>query len=606
MESFRLNHRNDLDLLKGFAIIAVVLYHMGISRSGYLGVDAFFVINGFFIMPRVTKDVADGKFHYFSFMEKRIMRLLPLILLATGLSLLVGYWSMLPDDYENLSESVIGTNLFSNNILASITTKNYWDVSNDYKPLMHTWYIGILFEFYLTLPLIALFIKWLCKKLHIDFYKYFIIAIVILSFISLLLYCNPSAKVGEKFYLLHYRFYELASGGLAGIWIARQRKGAIYENRILSALIFIFLALLMFVSIIYVEGQTSEYSPVMGIITNNKSLIPQEILLLSTVLLTILFVICNNIRSQLISSLINMKIFCKLGIMSYSIFIWHQPLLAFYRYSISNDFTTFFIIVFLVVVFVISYITYRFVEKKVKINKRSRVIAIFAFTIINGVAFAIFMHAGVVRDVPELNVQMNNVHRNMHADYVDRIYAYDKDFPLNNGKMNVVVIGHSFARDWGNILLESEMADKINLSYIYKIDSIYIPRISHADYIFIFDWKHNVPKYIWDNIKPNADVWGIGTKNFGESNGIMYKNRYRPDYFKQTIKIKPTYFLINNLMKKEWGDKYIDLLSLSVVDDGRVVVFSDDHKFMSQDTRHLSEGGAKYFAKKIDFKTIFK
>ena len=64
----------------------------------------------------------------------------------------------------------------------------------------------------------------------------------------------------------------------------------------------------------------------------------------------------------------------------------------------------------------------------------------------------------MVRDIPELDIDKNNVHRNMHAEYVDRIYEYDVDFPEENGKINVMLIGNSFARDFGNILLESEMA----------------------------------------------------------------------------------------------------------------------------------------------------
>ena len=107
-------------------------------------------------------------------------------------------------------------------------------------------------------------------------------------------------------------------------------------------------------------------------------------------------------------------------------------------------------------------------------------------------------------------------------------------------------------------------------------------------------------------MKSNAEAWGIGTKNFGESNGIIYKNRHRPDYYQQTIKINQNFFKMNEQMKKEWKDKYIDLLDLSVVSDGRVVVFSQDNKFISQDTRHLSKGGAEFFAKKIDFDKIFK
>ena len=599
-------YRNDLDLLKGFAILAVVLYHMGISRSGYLGVDAFLVINGFLIVPRVVKEVADGSFQYFSFMERRIFRLLPLMLLASVLSLVVGYWGMLPDDYENLGESIVATNFFSNNILASITTKNYWDVGNDYKALMHTWYIGILFEFYLVFPLIMIFVRWLSKNLHFGFEKYSTITIIALSIISTLLYLNPSVSTGDRFYLLHYRFFELAFGGLAGMWIACQRKGHLYENGLLNAVGFIILTLIMFVGIIYVDGQKTEYNLVNGVAATTESLIPQNILLLLSVILTILFVVSDNMKSHFLSLLVNMKIFCLLGMMSYSIFIWHQPILAFYRYFVTNDFSLSFVLLFFVAVLALSYVSYRFVEQKIRVNMKTRIATIFAFLLINGLAFTLYMNAGVVRDVPELYVQKNNVHRNMHAEYVDRIYPYDKDFPKNNGKINVLVIGNSFARDWGNILLESAMADKINLSYIFQIEEKYIPRISQADYIFIHDWKHKVPYYVWENMKSNAKAWGIGTKNFGESNGIIYKNRHRPDYYQQTIKINQNFFKMNEQMKKEWKDKYIDLLDLSVVSDGRVVVFSQDNKFISQDTRHLSKGGAEFFAKKIDFDKIFK
>lgn len=601
-------YRNDLDLLKGFAILAVVLYHMGISRSGYLGVDAFFVINGFLIMPKIIRDINEEKFHYFSFLERRTIRLLPLMLLASLVVLLIGgFWGMLPDDYENLCESVVATNFFSNNILASITTKNYWDVANDYKVLMHTWYIGILFEFYLLFPLMVMLVKWLSKKLCFRFEKYIVVTIVALSIISMLLYLNPSVSIGDRFYLLPYRLFELTFGGLAGMWIARQRRGCLYNYGILSGLGFVILSLVMFAGIFYIGGQKVDNNLVNGAGGTPDSYIPQNILLLLTVVLTIFFLVSDNQRSRLVSTLVSTKVFCILGVMSYSIFIWHQPILAFYRYFFTSNFTVMFVLLFFVAVFALSYVTYRFVEQKVKVGIHTRIVTFVAFVLINGSAFALYLHAGVIRDVPELYVQMNDVHRNMHAEYVDRIYPYDKEFPTtSNSKINVLVIGNSFARDWGNILLESEMADKINLSYIYQIDEKYAGRIKQADYIFIFDWKHNVPYYVWENVRDDAEVWGIGTKNFGESNGIIYKNRHRSDYFQQTIQINPSFITMNEQMKKEWKDKYVDLLGLSTAGKNKVVVFSQDNKFISQDTRHLSKGGAEYFANKIDFKKIFR
>lgn len=597
-------YRLDIDLLKGFAILAVVLYHMGITQSGYLGVDVFFAINGFLIVPKVINDVNKNSFRYFSFLEKRIMRLLPLVLIVSGLSLVAGYWGMLPDDYENLSESVVATNCLSNNILESVTTRNYWDVRNEYKALMHTWYIGILFEFYLLFPLVVMLVKKLSNKLHFSFSKYVVLVIISLSILSVFLYLDPSVTTGDRFYLLQYRFFEIASGGLAGIWIVNYHNRKLYTNGILSVIILIMLLLVMFLGMFSVSCNKADVDiAVSG--KESEFYIPQNILLLITILLTIFLLLSDNLRSRVITWLVNLKFFCQLGVMSYSIYLWHQPILAFYRYFVSNQLTIPFCLIFLIVVFALSFMSYQFIEKKLKVGMNLRLITIPTFLLITGTAFALYLHAGVVRDVPELNIFMNNVHRNMHAEYVDRIYSYDKEFPKGNNKPNVLVIGNSFARDWANILLESKVADKINISYIYKIDEKYAKRIRQADYVFIHDWKHNVPYYVWENIKPRTEVWGIGTKNFGESNGIIYKNRHRPDYFEQTAKVNPNYFIENSQMKREWKDKYIDLLDMALVKNNEVIVFSKEHKFLSQDCRHLSKGGAEYYANKIDFHKIF-
>ncbi len=150
-----MQYRNDLDLIKGIAIIGVILFHLGIVKTGYLGVDAFLVINGFLIIPALLRKIEQDNFSYIKFLKKRVLRLWPMIVIATILCMAVGYIGMLPDDYENLGAAVVASNLFSENILLYLTTGNYWNVSNDYNPLMHLWYVGIIFEFYLLFPLVA-------------------------------------------------------------------------------------------------------------------------------------------------------------------------------------------------------------------------------------------------------------------------------------------------------------------------------------------------------------------------------------------------------------------------------------------------------------------
>lgn len=222
-------YRQDLDALKGIAIIAVVLFHMGLLKSGYLGVDTFFVINGFLVVPSVIRKINQSDFSFFSFMEKRIVRLLPLIVLASAVALGLGYFLMLPDHYENLAQSVVAGNLMSENILSAITTKNYWDVVNEYKPLMHLWYVGILFEFYLVFPILMLCAKNIAKTLKQDERKWMINTLCICCLLSLVLYLLPNVSVGDRFYYLQYRFFEIALGGIISLYIHKLNGGGIFR-----------------------------------------------------------------------------------------------------------------------------------------------------------------------------------------------------------------------------------------------------------------------------------------------------------------------------------------------------------------------------------------
>lgn len=218
-------YRKDIDALKGIAIVAVVLFHLGLLKSGYLGVDAFFVINGFLVIPSMIKKIENRDFSFFNFLEKRVVRLLPLIVLASALSLLFGIFLMLPDDLENLSQSVIASNLMSQNILSAITSKNYWDVSNDFKPLMHLWYVGILFEFYLILPLLMLFVNKLANRFKLNGKKWMTYALLLAVVVSLIMYLNSNVSIGNRFYFIQYRFFELCVGGVIGLFISKLNRG---------------------------------------------------------------------------------------------------------------------------------------------------------------------------------------------------------------------------------------------------------------------------------------------------------------------------------------------------------------------------------------------
>ena len=111
---------------------------------------------------------------------------------------------MLPDNYENIGQAVVASNLMSENILSAITTHDYWNVANDYNPLMHLWYVGILVEFYLVSPLFFLIAKKISNSGNIE--KTQTLTLWALTLLSLALYLIPIVGA-NKFYFLQYRFF---------------------------------------------------------------------------------------------------------------------------------------------------------------------------------------------------------------------------------------------------------------------------------------------------------------------------------------------------------------------------------------------------------------
>jgi peptidoglycan/LPS O-acetylase OafA/YrhL len=565
-------YRKDIDGLRAIAVLAVIMFHLGYLPSGYLGVDVFFVISGYLITRIVFTEVAENRFSITHFYMRRIRRILPLALFTASTALVIGAFVMLPDDFENLSESVVATNSFANNILLLITTGNYWDVVNEYKPLMHTWSLGVEEQFYLFYPVMF---WWLAGRRR----RWILPLLSLLAATSFFLYVTSSNEAAQ-FYSIPYRFFELSVGGLGAI---------AYRNRTIHGLV-----------------KAMSLAAVLALLAVPLDL-PRRVILPGVVVATLGVLLPGAVGQGVRSCVLENRAMVGIGVISYSLYMWHQIVLAFTRYCISPSFGPVEAAGLIGLIFLLSVVSYFVIERpfrdKRRIGTRSLLLGTASLFVVSTVAGLYgYSRAGVLHDVPELGIVTSSVRRNMHGQYNARIYQHDRGFS-DSGRIKVLVVGDSFARDWANVLLESEHHEQIELSYVPDIHECRkVPdRFRRAQYVFFSRAaKAQVDAILQEHGIGSEKVWNVGTKNFGVSNGIFYNRRGCADYCCQRTEMENGTLEENAELRRQWGGRYVDLIGLVIDDKGTVPVFTPECKLISQDCRHLTAAGARYFARLLE------
>jgi peptidoglycan/LPS O-acetylase OafA/YrhL len=568
-------YRRDIDGLRAVAVVAVVLFHFGLLPSGYLGVDVFFVISGYLVTTIVLSRLRNDSFSLFDFYVRRIRRILPLSFCICLVVLVVGSATMLPDDLENLAASVVATNLFSNNILQAITTRDYWDVVNEYKPLLHTWSLGVEEQYYLAYPL---YLVWAAKRGR----QFALRAIGVLAAGSLVLFWLP-AEPHVRFYWLPYRLFEMAFGGLAAIATDSQPRRHGWTAAALVALL--------------------------ALLCAGTSLLPGRIALLAVVALSTAIVASANGTSKFARTILENRLAVGLGLISYGIYMWHQPVLAFARYCLFPQLHATHLAGISVLILTLAITTYYVVESPFRNPRQVGTPALFTaiatmFLLSMGMAGDLYRRAGVIRDVPELGISASGASDISHSDYNARIWRYDKPFAPSD-RTRVLIVGNSFARDWANVLLESDHARDIEISYVFNADvhPEFHDRAADADVIFFSSCSTRDVDALGVQ---SADAYGVGPKNFGASSGIFYNYRGN-DYFGQRTQMLPGILEHDTALKHDWGNRFISLIDQVIDVHQTVPVFTPDHMFISVDCRHFTQAGARMFASLLrdDLRRIF-
>ncbi len=565
-------YRKDIDGLRAIAVLAAMAYHFGVLANGFLGVDVFFVISGYLITRIIHTELIEQRFSLVEFYIRRIRRIIPLTLFVVAVAFVIGLLVMLPDDLENLAQAVVATNIFGNNILQALTTHVYWNIANDFRPLMHTWSLGVEEQFYVLYPLLVLMLMRLGKR-------GLLVGVGVLALISLLL-CFMGFPDYQTFYFLPFRFYELAFGGVAAI---------AFQNRLIQHKY----------SILFVLG-------LLGVLFFPEPLLSNPFAIALTVFLTVGILISANELSKWSSIILTNKLSIGIGLISFSLYMWHQVILAYMRYFVIQMPTAVHYLAALVLTFIISIITFYAIERPFR-NKllvsTTKLLIITACLFLFTTLPALYIHfkAGVIKDVPELGIYKSDAQSGLHYQYNDRIHAYSRPFKTTD-RVKVLLMGNSFARDWGNVLMESSVAEHIEIVYIFNPydENGLSDLVEQSDVIF---YANALRSHIDELGIDQSKFYVVGTKNFGTNSGYFY-NYSGDDYFAQRTRMEHRYYERNEKFKAEWGSRYMDLIGKVMNDEGTLPVFTPEQQFISQDGRHLTESGAKYFANLFNVELI--
>lgn len=327
-------YRPDIDGLRALAILPVLLFHAGFTSvsGGYVGVDIFFVISGFLITSILAKDMKENTYSIADFYERRIRRIFPALFTVVLFVLLVSPFALLPDEYRFLPKEVAGVLLFVSNIV-SWRKSGYFSSDAEERPLLHTWSLGVEEQFYIFAPVVLFFLLKKQKKSP----EWILLVIFIVSFLISVFLTRP--KPSAAFYLLPSRAWELLAGSLLAFnLVPATGKKAVNELISLTGLVSILLAIFLFNAKTHFPGYAAAL-PVFGSMC-----------------------IIYSAEKSWVGRILSQKPVVFIGLISYSLYLWHWPLIVFFRdWNLLDNIAGRWIVIALSLV--VAWLSWRFIER---------------------------------------------------------------------------------------------------------------------------------------------------------------------------------------------------------------------------------------------------
>ncbi len=369
----KFKYRPEIDGLRAIAVVAVILYHAQITifgyqpfKGGFIGVDIFFVISGYLITSIILKElVTTGSFSFKHFYERRIRRILPALLFVMLVSLPFAWMYLLPGSFISFSKSILYSLGFSSNFYFHFSGQQYGAESGLLKPFLHTWSLSVEEQYYILFPIVLL--------VTFKYFRKYLLTILVIGLIISLQMADWGSKnyPSASFYFLHTRMWELLAGSILAyfeITLGHRSKNKTLNLILPSIGLFLIGHSILFFNDEMFHPSFYTVSPIIGVC----------------------LIIWFSSKEEIITKILSTKLFVGIGLISYSLYLWHYPIFAFARIK-DNTPSEYDKFEWIVLSIILSLISYFFVERKFR-NKKTQFYNILILIFISITIILSFIH----------------------------------------------------------------------------------------------------------------------------------------------------------------------------------------------------------------------
>jgi len=619
MSLYQQNFRWDIQGLRAIAVLAVVLFHINPSwlPGGYIGVDIFFVISGYLIMGFIWRDLNNNQFNLLVFYTKRVYRLFPALFVMVLVSSIAAYFILLPNENELYLKSLFSTLFYISNFYF-YTEANYFNDAMEFYPLLHTWSLSVEEQFYMLFPLLLMGIYAKSKK-HIFI---FLIFIALISLVLSEWYVHKDASF--SFFASPTRFFQFIMGGIIAISLqSRQSSKHLGDIGVIVGLI------LICISIYGYSDKT--------IFPGINALLPS----FGTGL-----ILYSGMNTHYSKFILENKLLDTIGNASYSIYLWHWPLIVFYKLKLSPNLSLREEILLFIVSILLGILSWKFIETKFR-KKELNTLRLKPILNVIGLSMIIFLVSVVIftyypnknlRYLEKANAYLKYDSSKFRAgtcfltSKFNDVKFYNKDECIvhKQGKKNYLLLGDSHAAHYYSaleeLLNENETLSQVTSSGANAL----LPYKGAKRCVALNKWAYEelIKEKHFDTIILSGHWFNINKKDFQHSltellkytdrlvvfgPSMVYKqslprlllNLKKGEDSSQIYKSSGTYKNLSSLDKsmKSYVNmdnaKYISTLDI-LCDTKGCTAITVNGAPMNFDNGHLSHEGALYILKDIE------